>query len=101
MNLNKALDSASQLMGSRRNEMRGLSRGDPDFVPPPEIQKAARDLDRWMKENGHERWQLGDVCSREFVLDLCEAEAKAEAGDIEFNYTVAPYDPNAPLPGQT
>jgi hypothetical protein len=74
--LGGALESASRLMGSKRDEIHGVSRGDPDFVPPPEIQKAARDIDRWMKENGHKRWQLGDVCDRAFVFDLCEMEAK-------------------------
>lgn len=40
---------------------------------PKEITAAARTISVWMKEQGHERWELFDLCSRNHVVEL-EAE---------------------------
>ena len=37
--------------------------------PPPSIVKAADVVSRWMDENGHEKWQLCDTCSRKYAYD--------------------------------
>jgi hypothetical protein len=65
--IGRALSDASILMGTG-HDCHGYSESDPDFIPPREIQAAAAKISRWMKENGHSMWQLGDVCDRRYTI---------------------------------
>lgn len=37
---------------------------------PAEVREAALLVSNWMNQNGHEKWELLDVCSRQFEYEL-------------------------------
>lgn len=43
---------------------------DPTIQIPQEVLAAARLIGNWAKENNYKKWQLLDVCSRNFAFEL-------------------------------
>lgn len=67
--LGAALEEASALMGSRRR----TDAIDPATGLPMRIVKAAAEVSEYMGRNHGKRWELGDICDRNFAYDAKEA----------------------------
>ena len=52
---------------------------------PPELLKAAQDLCEWMQAQGHQRWELLGLCSRNYADEarLYHAQTKANEWQAE------------------
>lgn len=46
---------------------------------PPEVTGAANLVADWMKRNGHTRWELMEICSRNHAAELEQVQAKLAA----------------------
>lgn len=46
---------------------------------PQDVTAAAILISNWMKEHGHDRWELFDLCSRNHVVELEKVKSEKES----------------------
>lgn len=60
---------------------------------PPEVTGAANLVADWMKRNGHTRWELMEICSRNHAAELEQAKRENEAlANLLWEHPTAPCD---------